>query len=268
MVCKTFPLIFWKISPEEYLAWIYPCGRGSGFQWIIEPEKRIEDDLISEMYGMARNHFNSFWGEQIDHENPFDEISIERVKKEQRYFQNLGDKHLLEDLVKFGEINFLTAPLSSMIAIFNKDLNQNEFKQTVSAVLHWLSWSPVGLQLTFINAKLIFIAAALWAYIIGFIQRSHDLKKDGLYQGRISDYPISTFLPEDSVNPQQDHFTLPKRHITHHLGFFIARAILPSFWADVVSHSSDRGLQSFAKVVQAVLEGRTPQQELQQFFRR
>ncbi|MFW9855443.1 MAG: YkgJ family cysteine cluster protein [Candidatus Thorarchaeota archaeon] len=268
LICKTFPLIFWKISSEEFLAWIYPCGRGSGFQWVIEPDKRIGDELISEMYRMTQDHFKSFWGEQIDLDSPFDEITIERVKQEQRHFLNLREKHLLEDLVKFGEINFPSAPFSSLMAVFNEDLRQNEFNQTVSAVLHWLSWSPVGLQLSFINAKLIFIAAALWVYRIGLTQRLDDLKRDDLYPGGTSEHPVLAFLPDDSVTPPQDHFTFPQRHIARYLGSYLATAILPSFWAQLVSHSSDRGFQSFAKVVQAVLEGRTPQQELHGFFRK
>jgi hypothetical protein len=264
LICETFPLIFWKINPDEYLSWIHPCGRGSGFQWVIEPEKQISDNQISEMYRKTKNHFKTFWGEQIDSKNPFDEISIERVKQEQEFFRGIEEGQLFEGLLRFGETNFPSSPVSSLSSLVKNYLNQSELIQTESAVLHWLSWSPVGLQLSFLNAKLVFLTAALWISVVGSTQRASQIIKDGDFQQWI---PESVIKLNDSRIPPKTKSTFPQTHINRQLGSLLATAMLPSFWGQIVSQTIDHNLQSFAKVVQAVLTGRTPQQELHQFIR-
>lgn len=268
LICEIFPLIFWKISSDEYLSWIHPCGRGSGFQWVIEPDNWISDDQIDHLYQKARSHFNSSWGEQIDQKNPFDEISMERVQQEQKFFQSIDENQLSEKFVLFGEKNLSSELLTSLISLYRENPDQRDLIEFETAVLHWLSWSPTGLQLTFLNAKLIFLTAALWIYIVGLTQTSFVANKDQSSSRLLIEYPEWAPLFKETKVANQRFFTFPRSHINHHLGSLLATAILPSFWGQVASHSPDRNLQSFALAIKSVLIGQTPQQELQQFFRR
>ena len=267
LTCEIFPLIFWKISSDEYLSWIHPCGRGSGFQWVIDPDKRLPDNLIEDSYQQTRTHFTSFWGEQIDQKNPFGEISIERVQQEQKFFRNIDENELSESLVKFGENKFPSEPFSTLISVYHQNPDRNDLIQTETAVLHWLSWSPTGLQLTFLNAKLIFLTAALWIYIVGLTQNITESKEFESSPGWLSEYPELAILFKETSFPAHSYYTFPQSHINNHLGSLLATAILPSFWNQVASHSPDHRLHSFALAVKSVLEGQTPQQELSQFFR-
>ncbi|MHA2306100.1 MAG: hypothetical protein ACXACU_11980 [Candidatus Hodarchaeales archaeon] len=231
IMCKTYPLIFWKCSSKDYLAWIYPC-RGNGFHWIADDKNRVSDNVVNSLFHEIRDKFHSYWGEQIDHNNPFTEISVERLRIEKDFFYHNKNTSLYSKMMEFQNSGSITNKLDTLTPIkYDTDLYE-QLHKVINAVLHWLSWSPVGLQLSFSNSKLIFSIAA----------KLIELKNSQIHEGDLQSLETGRYL--------------------HQLGTFLASAILPSFWKNIEKTENNSMIKAISAKIRAVLSGEIPQQEI------
>ena len=230
-MCQIYPLILWKVKPDLILAWINPC-RGNSFQWVSKPENRIPDQQIDILVEKSRSKFNNYLGEQIDKENPFTNISVNRINEELIFFKTVNKDDLI---TKIENINSFTKSLD-VIHPLRRKLSEipsmKDLVATMNAVVHWLSWSPVGLQLTFTNSKLVFLVATTWIE----------------YYGR-------SIL-------SQPNLPLNRDQILQQIGSSLATTILPSFWKQIALKTDSQGLRKFAMKVFKVLNGEISQEEL------
>ncbi|MFX1506681.1 MAG: YkgJ family cysteine cluster protein [Promethearchaeota archaeon] len=231
LICQIYPLILWKIKPDVFLCWIHPC-RGNGFQWVSRDEYHITDQFLSHQIKNVQNHFESYWGDQIDLENPFTDVAYERVQQELEFFEQDSDSDLYK---KFSRIND-----SGNFADFFHTLSEDfipsspdlELKKVIHAVLHWLSWNPVSLKLTLPNSKLIFSIAALWIEFHGSFILSH---------------------VHNPVNYE--------RHLQQ-LGSFLATSVTPAFWSHLEGFDQNESIRKFSTQVRKILMGKIPQQAI------
>jgi hypothetical protein len=178
----------------------------------------------------VQNYFESYWGDQIDLENPFADISYERLQQELEVFEK-DSKFDLYDM--FSRIN-KSGNFADFFHTVSEDLIPSspdlELKKVIHAVLHWLSWSPVSLKLTLPNSKLIFSIAALWIDFHG------------------------SFILSHVENPKNY-----KRHLQQ-LGSFLATSVTPAFWSHLENFDQNESIRKFSAQVRKVLMGKIPQQ--------
>lgn len=231
LMCQTYPLILWKIRPDIILCWINPC-RGDGFQWIIRDDNQITDHYLNNLVKNVQNYFTSYWGDQIDLENPFAGVPYERVHQEINFFKKSSTTDLMAKIIEVNN----SGGFSNVIAAFKEALIQSsphqELKKVVNAVLHWLSWSPVSLKLDFTYSKIIFLVAAMWIEFHGSLALFH-VKKP-----------------------------LDRERYVQQLGSLLATSILPSFWNQVERNIHDELIRKFSIRVRKVLSGEIPQQSI------
>ncbi len=231
LTCKIYPLILWKVNPEQTLVWINPC-RGFGFYWIAQPQDQIKNSSIEYILEEAIPYYQEYWGEKIDSNNPFSSIPLKRVQNEIHFLDNnkkdyIHEKALnLEPISNFFEKSFRSS-LNCEIIFSDSDL-----KEIINSVLTWLSWSPVGLQLSLINAKSIFLIASL---LVG----NHYLDV------------------EDNLEDKKG-----QKEFKHFLSSFLATSILPSFWQNVYHLTPSRNIKKFSELVYQVLLGQISQERL------
>lgn len=226
VLCQIYPCIFWKINSDETLAWINPC-RGTGFQWVTDKPQHISEQTLKNFYEKVKNCFSWYLGEQIDKNNPFERISQERIREEIDFFNHNDEFNLVPELV---ELNY-SANFSSILNYLTSIKPvQKDLKNIINAVIHWLCWSPIGLQLTFLNSKLIFLTAAKWI----------NINSDSIFT--------------HAQNP------IERKRLLQQVGSFLATAILPSFWKQVENETQMVILRKFAIQVRKILSGTIPQQ--------
>lgn len=234
LVCRSYPLIFWKINPELILCWIYPC-RGNGFQWIADSDHQISDQSLNNLVEEVRNRFEEYWGDQIDRENPFSGISLKRIQKEIAFFENNKEHELIVKMANLFDLERFTSVLDPSTPNLNQLHRQEELKNIVNSVIHWLCWSPVGLHLSFENSKLLFYIAAQMILSLGF----------------------------SSPGNQQKPFE--RDRYLQQLGSFLASAGMPSFWNHIGLQTHIDPIRRFSKLVGKVLSGEISQQEIGNF---
>ncbi len=234
LTCQIYPLLFWRFNRNDTLISINPC-RGKGFHWYSTKNAKITKDYIEQLILKTDKYFDSYWGEEMDKNNPYEGISPSRVEKQVKYYNHTSEDQLLTKMVS----NISSSSYSQFLPSFHEkpnDLMKNEvIKKYLNSVLSWLVWSPVGLQLSIENAQLIFSIAAFW-----------------LIEQINLDLNSNTSFITDSIYMEQ-------------LSSFYARSILPSFWLNIISQKTNQVLYSFAKKVYLVLTGELPQEELLQF---
>jgi len=231
ITCHIYPLVIWRINSSDTLIWINPC-RGTSFYWVADQKFRISDQYLSNLVEKAQGKFNIYWGEQIDKDNPFSGIIKGRVKQEVEFFQTLRYDEFLLNLI---ELDF-PKQFSKLVDLQSDRVNSaHDLKNIINSVLHWLCWSPVGLQLTFNNSKIIFLVATQWI--------------------------LSNATP--TIFDEFNH--LEHNRFLHQLGSFLATAILPAFWKQIEIKAHLKALREFSKTVQKVLLGNLPQQYLIEF---
>lgn len=236
LICQTYPLVFWKVKPELILAWIYPC-RGDGFRWKANDELKITDREIQALIGKISNEFKNYWGEEVDRENPFSKISVARIYEESAFFNKSDDLDLQSKISKEVICDYSFDLLEQLVVEKERFESQEDLLAVINSAFHWLCWSPVGLSLTFINAKLVFLVAANWVETAG----RNILKGDGSDQ------------------------LLNRERCLQQLGSFLITAILPSFWEQLRLTSRNNKLREFSGEVSRVLAGEIPQQDLIQW---
>lgn len=233
LVCQTYPLIFWRIKPGLLLSWIHPC-RGNGFQWVAEPQHQITDQNLNELIYKVQNYFKNYWGEQIDRTNPYKDIQYDRIEAETKFFSN-NRPDLITKMTEVVDSDSSSTFIHTLKTELNSKFDQNDLRDIINAVLHWLSWSPVGLQLTFFNSKLIFLVAAMWIEFMA---------SPSLFQ-----------LP----------LNLNRERYLQQLGSFLSTAILPSFWSQIEIQTRSDPIWDFSRYVRKILSGKIPQQKINIF---
>lgn len=229
--CQIYPLIFWKTNLDETIAWINPC-RGTGFNWVSDRTHLISDQHLDNLYDRVKNRFSSYWGEKIDINNPFERISQERIREEIDLFKHTNELNLVQ---KMAELDYSANFKSLLNHLTSNDPLKIDLNKIINAVVQWLCWSPVGLQLTFFNAKIIIFTAAMWIT-----------------------------LNSDSIFPNNNNSNNQKRFLQQ-IGSFLATAISPSFWNQVENGTQIVILRKFAVQTQKILTGTIPQQFLSDF---
>lgn len=235
LTCQTYPLIFYKIDQKNLLIWINPC-RGNSFDWVADQKYHIKNKDIEDLIAKISNRYNNYWGEEIDYNNPFQKIKRERIDQEIE-FQRQMKPQLLMNSLELTSKTFKDRNIDFLIENFNSELNNEKevySYQILESVFEWLCWSPIGLQLSFLNSKFIFSLASLYLYLIGFVE----LNK-------------STNLSYDS-------------RLAQNYGSLLARSILPEFWGHFYSHSTDEKLKRLFKLISAILSGDASQEKLNQ----
>ena len=233
LICQTYPLIFWKIDQSNLLVWINPC-RGNSFYWVAEQRYRIKNKDIEDLIKKINNKYDDYWGEEIDHNNPYLDIYRERIDQEIE-FQRENKSHLFmssleltSQLYKNQNINFLIKNSDSGLLYTNDSLSN----KILESVFEWLCWSPIGLKLSFINSKFIFSLASLYLNMKEFIE------------------------PKKIIN-------LPFRsRLAQNHGSLLARSILSDFWNYLESYSTNKQLKKSFKLISAILSGNMSQEKL------
>ena len=232
LVCQLYPLILYKVKQDLILTWINPC-RGNGFQWVSESKNRITDKYLEQIIRKISPHFNEYIGEDIDRNNPYSSISLERIEAQKQSIPILKNESNDIDIISIAELNqysiFHSLVKGLQNTSFQKDLND-----TMQAVFYWLSWSPVGLQLSIRNSRLVFQVAGAWVELWG---RELLEKSD---------------------------FSIKQERISQQLGSFYANSVLPSFWKQMIEKVKDPPLKKFSKSVFLVLQGEKSQKILQE----
>jgi Fe-S-cluster containining protein len=228
LICQTYPLIFWKVDPDLILVWLNPC-RGNGFQWVAEKKDQITDIRINDLVFRTKDYFQNYWGESIDKENPFINISKDRIHQELMFFSSLIKSKSIDEITAqimdkpdFKQFSKVFSPLINSLEDISPDKRLSE---TINSVLYWIRWSPVGLQFTKSNSNIIFTLASLWI----------DLK------GR-------EILSRESLPISYERYL-------QQVGSFLATAILPSFWKQLQKQSQFKGIKHFSECVINILEG-------------
>ncbi|MFX0015564.1 MAG: YkgJ family cysteine cluster protein [Promethearchaeota archaeon] len=227
LICQIYPLIFWKMKPDLILVWINPC-RGNGFQWIANPDNRISDQELERLLSKSQLNYKNYLGEQIDKQNPFNNIPMKRLSEEISFFDRI-DIHDLRNEIK--NLNLVPQSLERFL-LQTEDSTIKEMATIINAVIYWLCWSPVGLQLSFNHSKLLFLVAADW---VDFVNQE---------------------ILSQSVLP------LNRDQILQQLGSFLATAIIPSFWRQMALKSESEERRKFAKKAFRVLNGEITQEKL------
>ncbi|UCE14950.1 MAG: YkgJ family cysteine cluster protein [Candidatus Heimdallarchaeota archaeon] len=234
LVCQTYPLIFWRIKPGLLLSWIHPC-RGNGFRWITEPKHQITEHVLNSLGHKVQNYFKNYWGEQVDRNSPYTDISYDRIIEESRFFSNNSSLDLITKMIKLVDSDSSLSFIYTLRVDLNSKSEQRELLDVINAVLHWLSWSPVGLQLTFINSKLILLVAAMWI-----------------------EFTVSSSLFQLPTNLNRERYL-------QQIGSFLSTAILPSFWSQIEIQTHSDPVRNFSRCVRKILSGKIPQQKLSTF---
>ncbi len=232
LICRLYPLIIFKYDKDGYLVWIDPC-RGNSFYWNAAPTFQISNREIEELIKAIQPYISSYIGDEYDKGNPYTNIPRKRLLEEANFFNDLSKSN---NLVLPALLNITKSYLQSFSDFFapleTKRDQKKELSNTIESVIYWLSWSPVGLQLSFINAKIIFSLAASWIY------------------------SWSTELDQLTLKP------LAKSNFYNKMGSILATAILPSFWYQFKFTVNDKELKELSTKIIQVLKGRIPQEDL------
>ncbi len=232
--CKIYPLIFWRIDQNRTLVWINPC-RGTSFNWSSSSQYQILNQYIQNLYELIYDKFTNYWGEQIDRKNPYSHIHKNRIDQEINFFKKNDKKSLLVEFKNLVNSNQVGELINIIYEKKTENQEQNGVNTVINAVNYWMCWSPVGLQLSFYNSKLIFLIASLWikSYFKSIFHKNQD------------------FPRSDRSNQQ--------------IGSLLSTAILPSFWKYVEKRTDIHLLKLFSKLAKEVLLGNLPQESLTTF---
>jgi len=232
LICQLYPLILYKIKQDLILTWINPC-RGNGFQWVSESKNRITDNYLEQIIGKITPYFNENIGEDIDRNNPYRSISLERIEVQMSSIPTLKEESKDIVTINFTELNQYTI-FHSLVKNLQSSSFQEDVNDVIQAVFYWLSWSPLGLQLSFKNSRLVFQVAGAWVELWG---------RDLL---------------------EESDFSIKRERILQQLGSFYASSVLPSFWKQMMEKVKDTQLKKFSKSVFLVLQGDKSQKILQE----
>ena len=235
ITCQIYPLLMWRFNQNDILVSIHPC-RGKGFRWYSAKINKIPNSYIEQLLVDAHEFFETYLGEEIDKNNPYGSISPSRVKKQLKYYNHTSQDQLFAKTI----YDITSTSSSQFFPSFQEkttELMENEvLKKYLNSVLNWLIWSPVGLQLSIENAQMLFSIAAFW------------------------------LIEQTDLNINDNISFLSDSNYMEQLSSFYARAILPSFWYDITTQSTNKRLISFANQAYLVLTGKLPQEHLIQFL--
>jgi len=233
--CEIFPLILWRFSQNDVLVWIAPC-RGRSFTWHSDNESNLNKDYFQHILKKSKAFFESYWGEEIDRTNPYINVPIPRIYEQVEFYKSIENESILQTILKKTQNTKYNQITNQLDTNWVFDSNYSHLRDLVNSVLIWLSWSPVGLQLSHLNSQRIFSIAAL--LIIDYLNRD-----------QLNDY-----------EEKQDAIHL------NHLGSYLATSLLPSFWKNIRPKLKNKLVVSFSDQVIHVLNGSIPQQSIHEFM--
>ena len=231
LTCLIYPLIFWRFNQNDTLVSIHPC-RGKGFQWYSSKKSNITISSIKQLLLKMNTYFDRYWGEEIDKNNPYGNISSSRVMEQLKFYRNTSEDQLLEKTVSEFTLSSYSQIFPSLQETFIEIRKDEEIWKFFNSVLNWLVWSPVGLQLSIGNSQLIFSIAAFW------------------------------LIKQAKMEIGHNNSSLNNTNYFNQLSSFYACSILPSFWFNVMTQTKNKALGSFSKKVFQILTGKLPQEAL------
>ncbi|MHA2175915.1 MAG: YkgJ family cysteine cluster protein [Candidatus Hodarchaeales archaeon] len=232
--CEIYPLIIWRFSQNDTLIWINPC-RGRSFTWRSDKRSKLNEEYFQTILKISKDYFKTYWGEEIDRNNPYINIPTSRIYEQVDYFNSIVNGSILQNIIKRTQTTRYKQIIGQLNTKWISDSDNNHIRDLVDSVIIWLSWSPVGLQLSQSNSQWIFSIAALL-----------------IIESIINE---STFDLEIGRNPIY----------LNHVGSYLATSILPSFWENIKSKFENKHLILFSDQVIRVLKGLIPQQSLFEF---
>ncbi|PWI48629.1 hypothetical protein CEE45_05290 [Candidatus Heimdallarchaeota archaeon B3_Heim] len=235
LTCLIYPLIFWRFNQSDTLVSIHPC-RGKGFQWYSTKNSNITNSSVERLLLKTSNHFDVYWGEEIDKNNPYINIPSSRVREQTEFYRHTSEDHFLMKAVTDVTLSTFSQFFPSIHETVIGIIKDEEIGKSLNSVLNWLVWSPVGLQLAIENAQLVFSIAALWLI--------KQIKMDFDDNNSLLNNP--TYIDQ--------------------LSSFYASSILPSFWFNIITQTKNKLLSRFANKTYLVLQGELPQEVLSQFY--
>jgi len=231
LACRIYPLIFWRFNQNDTLVSIHPC-RGKGFQWYSTKKSNITNTSIKQLLLKMNRNFDSYWGEEIDNNNPYTNISTSRLQEQIEFYRHTSEDQLLEKTVNDIALSSYSQIFPSLHETLIEMLKDEEIGKSLNSVLNWLIWSPVGLQLSIENSQLIFSIAALW------------------------------LIKQTKLKFGHNNSTLFNTTYINQLSSFYASSILPLFWFNIITQTKNKTLSSFSKKVYLTLRGELPQEDL------
>jgi len=231
LTCLIYPLIFWRFNQNDTLVSINPC-RGNGFQWYSKKKSDITNTSIKQLLLKTNKYFDLYWGEEIDKNNPYGNISSSRIQEQLNFYRHTSEKQLLEKTVSDITLSSYSQIMPALQESFIEIITDEEIGKFFNSVLNWLIWSPVGLQLSIGNSQAIFSIAALW------------------------------LIKQAKMEIGNDNSSLNNTNYFNQLSSFYASSILPSFWFNIITQEKNKALSSFSKKVFQILTGKLPQEDL------
>ncbi len=233
--CEIYPLIIWRFSQDDTLVWINPC-RGRGFTWHSDDKSKLNEEYLQKLILSSKDYFKTYWGEEIDRNNPYKNLPISRVYEQIDYFNSIEKKSILQNLLEKNQTTRYRQITDQLESNWLLDPDYDHIRDLIDSVLIWLSWSPVGLQLYQSNSQQIFSMASLMVIQILLGENSFDLTKQN----------NSIYL--------------------NHVGSYLATSLLPSFWQNIKLKFKNKYLVRFSEKVFHVLNGSNTQQAFLEYM--
>ncbi len=231
LTCRIYPLIFWRFNQKDTLVSIHPC-RGHGFQWYSRKKSSVGNSFINQLLSASKEYYDTYWGEEIDANNPYEGISQARIKDQLEAYRHTSKDKLLVTNLKNPDLSsripFSQAFQEKALEI----IDGGSIGNFLNSVFNWLIWSPVGLHLSIKNAQTLFTTAALWL----------------IDQTEVNSNILSSIPPESQYYEQTSSF--------------YASSLTPSFWENILAQKTLPTLSTFAEKVRLILMGELPQDDL------
>ncbi len=143
LVCQVFPLILRKARIDELeirFIYVYPCGASTGFQWLSK--NPISNGTIRKISKIAEPHYEKYFADQIDSEDPYNDIKFNILEQYQwlspylttlkkPIFDALQERGSLSN----GELNALSSEIIDFLFKWNRysqTTNNNDTKSLLS----------------------------------------------------------------------------------------------------------------------------------------
>jgi Fe-S-cluster containining protein len=167
LVCQVYPLTFWKIDcndEQNVLAYLYPC---KGLKWVEPIENQIKD--INLTFLNVENKFETYFGDQIDLYNPYENIRIERINEAHKNLITLKKNQWnWVEVINTHTHHWRRLGLNNirdlLFTTLNKSLNvdNNSWLNYLISTYHWLTFNPNLLILEENISTLIRLLAVSW----------------------------------------------------------------------------------------------------------
>ena len=170
LVCKIYPLIYWKCTENIVLAYVYPC---KGMKWVNLSNNDDFDYLkIKENYFKYKNYFKMILADQIDEENIFTYVTKEDLLNSNELMNKIKDNNYnLIDLIynyqtSWKSFNLISLPLLILNNLNKFDLEREDFinlwKKYEISLFTWLFFNPFFLVVEKEISLLVCLLGLFW----------------------------------------------------------------------------------------------------------